>query len=91
MEEAVQIEQRANAVQKSIAPQMSIGGWFITFILLAVPFVNIILLFVWAMDANSERRNFSRAYLMMIGIMLVISIIISIAIFALGASSGIFG
>lgn len=69
---------------------MSVGGWFLTFILLAVPFVNIILLFVWAMDSKSERRNFSRAYLMTVGIMLVISIIISIAIFALGASSGLF-
>lgn len=86
----MQMEQRTDSIQKSVAPQMSVGGWFLTFILLAVPFVNIILLFVWAMDSKSERRNFSRAYLMTVGIMLVISIIISIAIFTLGASSGLF-
>ena len=36
---------------------MSIGSWIITFVLLAIPLVNLIMLFIWAFDAMSERRK----------------------------------
>ncbi|QUW20822.1 hypothetical protein JSQ81_13465 [Sporosarcina sp. Marseille-Q4063] len=75
---------------KQIAPQMSIGSWIITFILLAIPLVNLIMLFIWAFDAMSERRNFARAYLIILGIVLVLWILFVILMLILGASSGLF-
>ena len=85
------VEQVNNTREsKQIAPQMSIGSWIITFILLAIPLVNLIMLFIWAFDAMSERRNFARAYLIILGVVLVLWIFIVILMLILGASSGLF-
>jgi len=88
--EAVQQVNEQRVSSKQIAPQMSIGSWIITFILLAIPLVNIIMLFVWAFDATSERRNFARAYLIIFGIVLVLAILVFVLILFLGMSSGFF-
>jgi hypothetical protein len=88
--EAVEQVNEQHISSKQIAPQMSIGNWIITFILLAIPLVNFIMLLIWAFDATSERRNFARAYLIIFGIVLVLWILIVILMLILGASSGIF-
>ena len=82
------IEQRVSSNQ--IVSQMSIGSWIITFILLAIPLVNLIMLFIWAFDATSERRNYARAYLIILGIVLVLWILLFILMLFLGMSSGFF-
>lgn len=73
-----------------IGIEMTVGSWIITFILLAIPFVNIIMLFVWGFGALNPRRNFARAQLILMAIMIVLSIIAGIVIAVIGMSSGIF-
>ena len=47
------------------APVISLGEWFITFIVLAIPLVNIIMLFVWGFSGNTNpsKQNFCKATL----------------------------
>lgn len=62
-----------------IAPVISTGGWIGTLLLMFIPIVNIILLIVWAAssDENPNRRNFARAYL----VMMLVSIILGVIFF----------
>ncbi|MEO7013002.1 MAG: hypothetical protein ABI127_01740 [Dokdonella sp.] len=59
---------------RSSAPVMSLGDWIITFIILAIPLVNIVMLFVWAFSSttNPNKSNFCKAYLILalVGIIL---------------------
>ena len=59
---------------RSSAPVMSLGDWIITFIVLAIPLVNIVMLFVWGFSSstNPNKANFCKAYLILalIGIVL---------------------
>lgn len=72
-----------------IVPQMSVGEWIITFLILAIPLVNFIMMFIWAFDPTSGRRNFSRAYLIITGIFLALSILLIGFMFVLGISIGV--
>lgn len=91
MEEALSsAEQRTVSVQKQVVPQMSVGQWLITFLLLCIPLLNIIMLFIWAFDSTSARRNFSRAQLILMGIMMVLWICLIVLMLIFGMSSGIF-
>ena len=91
MQEMGQVnEQQVVSRNPDVESQMTVGGWIITFILLAIPFINFIMLFVWGFGATNPRRNFARAQLIMIGIMIVLSIVSVIVIAILGMSSGIF-
>jgi len=49
------------------APVVTLGEWIITFIVLAIPIVNIIMLFVWGFSstANPSKQNFCRATLIL--------------------------
>ena len=51
------------------APVISLGEWIITFIVLAIPLVNIIMLFVWGFSSgtNPSKQNFCRAALILYG------------------------
>lgn len=54
---------------------LSLGSWVITVLLVAIPLINIIMLFVWAFGGNEdERKNFARASLiwMLIGFLITI-------------------
>lgn len=83
-------EQQVINSKPQVVPQMSVGSWIVTYILMIIPLVNIIMLFIWAFDATSLRRNFARAQLIIMGIMIVLSIVISILAVILGMSSGLF-
>lgn len=83
-------EQQVVSRSTQVVPQMSVGSWIVTYILMMIPLVNIIMLFIWAFDATSLRRNFARAQLIMMGIMIVLSIVITIIAAILGMSSGLF-
>ena len=52
---------------RSSAPVMSLGDWIITLIVLAIPLVNIVMLFVWAFSSgtNPNKANFCKAYLIL--------------------------
>jgi hypothetical protein len=52
-------------MENRTAPVISLGEWIITFIVLAIPLVNIIMLFVWGFSGstNPNKQNFCRATL----------------------------
>lgn len=83
-------EQQVVSRSTQVVPQMSVGSWIVTYILMMIPLVNIIMLFIWAFDATSLRRNFARAQLIIMGIMILLSIVITIIAVILGMSSGLF-
>ena len=55
---------------------MTIGDWLLTFIILAIPFVGIIMQIVWAVSDSTHpsKRTFCQAGLIMFGIFLVLGI-----------------
>ncbi|MCL2671798.1 MAG: hypothetical protein FWF10_07165 [Clostridiales bacterium] len=61
----------------------SIGNWIGTMFLLAIPVVNFIMAIVWAVSAESKsKRNYFRAYWIMVAIsfVLIIALVILIAV-----------
>ena len=40
--------------QQPVAPVMSVGEWMLTLLILALPLVNIIMLFVWAFGGGTN-------------------------------------
>lgn len=71
------------------APVVRVGEWVLTIFLLAIPLVNIVMLFVWGFGggANPSKANYAKAALiwMAIGIVLTILfyVIFGAAIFAM--------
>lgn len=65
------MEQKVSQFDES---PLSVGDFLIMFILLAIPFVNLIMMLVWAFSGsgNLNRRNFARAGLIVIVIEIVI-------------------
>lgn len=53
---------------------VSLGEWIVTFIVLAIPLVNIVMLFVWAFaeSTNPNKRNFCRATLLVYAVCFVL-------------------
>ena len=90
--EAVELHgsQQVVDTHSQVTPQMAVGAWILTFIILMIPLVNIVMLFVWAFDSASQRRNYARAYLIIAVIIIGISIVLAITAVILGATSGIF-
>lgn len=59
---------------------MTVGEWILTFIICAIPCVNVIMLFVWAFGSGNEnRKNYAKAALIMSVIGIIISIIVTVA------------
>jgi hypothetical protein len=58
------------------ASVVRVGDWVVTILLLAIPIVNLVMLFVWSFGggANPNKANFAKASLiwMVIGIVLTI-------------------
>ncbi len=58
---------------------VGIGTWLGILFLLCIPCVNIIMLFVWAFaDGKESRKNFGKAYLIFIAIMIVLEIVLAL-------------
>lgn len=66
--------------------QLSVGRWFLTLILLAIPLVNFILLLVWGFGSQSPRKNFALAVLLFELIAIIISVVIMILVVMAGYS-----
>jgi len=90
MEEVLGNEQRMSSMPKQVVPQMSVGQWVITLLILFIPLVNIIMMIIWALDPMSARQNFARAYIIIYAIGLVISIVFMILVFMLSGAVGSF-
>ncbi len=57
---------------------MTVGQWVGTMLLLAIPLVNIILLFVWAFGSgtNTNKKNYCRATLIIAAVVIAIYVVI---------------
>ncbi|WP_405030816.1 hypothetical protein [Paenibacillus hexagrammi] len=68
---------------------ISVKEWMITILLLAIPLVNIVMLFVWAFGggANPSKANYAKASLIWAAIGIVLYIIFGVIIFGAAMSS----
>jgi len=72
-------------------PEMTVGKWMLTFLVLMIPCVGLIMYIVWAFsDENKTRRDYCRAYLLFMIIVSVVVMIFWFAMFAaiIGAAGG---
>jgi len=74
------------APEAELAPVLRFGDWLIMLIISFIPIINIIVLFIWAVDssANPNRRGFARAMLLLIGVYC------ALMVFYFGYIAGIF-
>lgn len=58
---------------------ISVGDWIVTLLILAIPLINLIMLFVWAFGDSTHptKKNFAKAYLIMLAIGIFIFILFS--------------
>ena len=75
--------------QTAVAPEdtspLKVSDFFVMLLVACIPLVNIILLLIWAFSSgtNVNRKNFCRAYLIMMVIMWVIAFILSLSLIGL--------
>ena len=56
---------------------LSVGEWMLTILVLAIPIVNLVMLFVWAFGSgNISRKNYCKASLIFAAIFIVIYILL---------------
>jgi hypothetical protein len=62
-----------NFAPRDVAP-VSLGDWILTLIILAIPIVNIVMLFVWGFSSgtNPSKQNYCRAALIMTAVLVVL-------------------
>lgn len=60
--------------------EVSVGEWIITMIILAIPIVNLVMLFVWGFGGNAKpsKKNYAVATLIVMAVMIVLAIIVVI-------------
>jgi hypothetical protein len=68
--------QNYNAMQNQ--QPISVGDWFVTILITAIPLVNIIMLFVWGFSSSTHpsKANWAKASLIWLAIVIVLYIII---------------
>ena len=70
--------------------EMSVKDWMITLLIMAVPLVNIIMLFVWAFGDNyakPSRSNWAKASLLWFVIIMGLYFLLAVTIFGFAFSS----
>lgn len=67
-----------NEIEKPV----SMGDWIITLIVLAIPVVNLVMLFVWGFsnEVSESKKNFCRAELIVIGVVIALCIILFVVV-----------
>ncbi|MDH4241459.1 MAG: hypothetical protein OEW48_18015 [Phycisphaerae bacterium] len=64
---------------------MTVGGWMLTLLVLAIPIVNLVMYLIWALSGsgNVNHRNFCRAsiywFLIILGIYVLILALVGLA------------
>lgn len=63
--------------RQEMAPPITLGDFFIMFLVMIIPVVNIIMLFVWGFssDTNPNKSNYCKAQLILIAIGIVVSML----------------
>ncbi len=66
--------------------EVSFGEWFLTLFLMAIPIVNLVLLFVWGFGSNTKvsKANWAKASLAWIAIMVVFYLIVFVILLGIG-------
>jgi cell division protein FtsW (lipid II flippase) len=69
-----------NNYQEYLSQPMSVGDWFVTILITAIPIVGLVMLFVWAFssDTNISKANWAKATL----IWYLVGIVIAVLIFS---------
>lgn len=83
------VDENGVANWKRKPVRMSVGDWFLTLLILCIPVVNIIMLFIWSFFSDTiqeEKKNFSRANMIIVAILLVLSIVFAFATHSYGLS-----
>ena len=82
--------QSPAAAMGNQAPVLSLGDWIITLIVLAIPLVNLVMLFVWGFGSktNPNKANFCKAYLVIMAVFFVLHILLAVMLGIGGAFSG---
>ncbi len=67
---------------------ITMGQYLLMFLIMAIPIAGIVMLFIWGFGSETgpNKKNFARAYLIMMAIAIGISIVLSIVMGALMAS-----
>ncbi|MBB3112209.1 putative membrane protein YdbT with pleckstrin-like domain [Paenibacillus phyllosphaerae] len=69
-----------SAPEQQVAPVISVKHWMLTILLMAIPIVNIVMLFVWAFGGgtNPTKANYAKATLIfaLIGIVFYVVVIV---------------
>lgn len=71
---------------------ISVGNWFLTLFICAIPIVGLIMLLIWSFsgETNENKKNFAKAQLIWTVIGVILSVIISMAVTSLMVASGLF-
>ncbi|BAB04454.1 hypothetical protein P4637_06815 [Halalkalibacterium halodurans] len=74
-------------VAEETAPVMKVSEWLITMLLLVIPIVNLIMVCIWAFggNANPNKENYSKAFLIMMAIVVGLYVILLIFFFMFAA------
>lgn len=69
----------------SLEQPMSVGNWLITILLMAIPIVNVVLLFIWAFGSNTNvsKANWAKATLILFVILFCLGFLFWGSIFAM--------
>lgn len=69
---------------------ITLGEWLITLLLMAIPVVNIVLLFVWGFTDSTpiSKKNYARASLIMMAVGIILSILLSATLISFFARLG---
>jgi ABC-type multidrug transport system permease subunit len=70
-------QYQPNSGNQELEPPISLGSWLLIMLLVAIPCVNIIMLFIWAFsrDVITTKKNYSRAMLIFMAISIVLGLI----------------
>lgn len=77
--------QQSYNSQESLDKPLTVKDYLIMFLLLSIPFANIVLIFVWAFSEsiNTNKKNFCKSYLIFTGIMTAVYLVFMVFIFAI--------
>lgn len=78
-------------VNSNLEEPVSMKEWALTFLILMIPFVNIVMLFVWAFSSTEKKSksNFFKVQLIFTGIILALYLLVVAIIFAAVMFAGI--
>lgn len=75
-------QPEVNSTQKKVG-DMTLGDWMITMLITAIPFVGIVMIFIWAFGKPDVKRTYAQATLIWMAIAFLIGIVYGIIMITL--------